>query len=166
MAITFRDLNVSKKKPPELFKCWILAQNEIDRELYLDWGIDRYGLSEKSAIALELNKIGSETLLTNSNNLVEFFNGKYFVVVKFVLDPDTFDTDVILPPENSAGFDLDPHYDPDLGVLNATIRYRMVDMSIKTYLLADIALEIDDSTHIVRVKDIELVEHHLNQSKK
>jgi hypothetical protein len=42
----------------------------------------------------------------------------------------------------------------------------MIDMAIKTYLLADIALEIDDNTHIVRVKDIELIEQHLNQSKK
>lgn len=166
MAVTFRDLNVSKKKPPELFKCWILAPNEIDRDLYLDWGVDRYGLSEKSAIALELNKLGSETLMANSDKLVEFFGGKYFVLVKLVLDPESFDSDVILPPENSAGFDLDPHYDADLGVLNATIRYRMVDMSIKTYLLADIALDIDENTHIVRVKDIELIEQKLNQSKK
>lgn len=171
MAITFHDLKLpkelSKKKKLDLYKCWILDPIDKDseqRKLELDWTLDRYGLSEKAAIALEINKIGFDTLIANADNLLDFFNGKTFVILKITLLNGVMDEAVIIPPENASAIDMDPHYDPYLGALNVTVRYRAEDMGIRHYLLTNIALEIDDN-QIATVKDIELQEQIINKSK-
>ena len=161
----FRDLKLpkelSKKKKLELYKCWILTpldKGSDQRVLDLDWGCDRYGLSEQSAIALEINRLGAEYLLEHANDLLEVLSNKCFVVMKVTLLAGTMDEEIVIPPENSAGFDTDPHYDPIMGVLNATIRYRVADSEMKNYTLTNIALTMDENTHVMNISNIEMQE--------
>ena len=158
---------LSKKKKLELYKCWILTPLEKgsdQRVLDLDWGCDRYGLSEKAAVALEINKLGAEYLLSHAENLLETLSQKCFVIMKVILLSGTMDEEIIIPPDNAAGFDTDPHYDPFIGALNATIRYRVADSEIKNYTLTDIVLELDENTHFMNITNIELREQIINHS--
>lgn len=169
--MNFHDLKLpkelSKKKKLELYKCWILTPLEKgsdQRVLDLDWTCDRYGLSETAAVALEINKLGADYLLSHANDLLETFSQKCFVIMKVVLMSGTMDEDIIIPPENGSGFDTDPHYDPFMGALNATIRYRVADSEIKNYALVNISLEMDENTRLMSIKNIELQEQVINQA--
>lgn len=169
--MNFHDLKLpkelSKKKKLELYKCWILTPLEKgsdQRVLELDWSYDRYGLSETAAVAVELNKLGAEFLLQHAENLLEVLSQKCFVIMKIVLLAGTMDEEIIIPPENNKGVDINPHYDPVMGALNVTIRYRVADSEIKNYAITDIALELDENTHLMMIKDIELKEMIINHS--
>lgn len=169
--MNFHDLKLpkelSKKKKLELYKCWILApldKGSDQRVLELDWGCDRYGLTETAAVALEVNKLGAEYLLDNASNLLDVFSQKCFVIMKIVLLAGTMDEEILTPPENAKDFDIDPHYDPFMGALNATIRYRVADSEIKNYTLTNIALEMDENTRLMSIKNIELQEQVINRA--
>lgn len=169
--MNFHDLKfpkeLSKKKKLELYKCWILTPLEKgsdQRILDLDWCCDRYGLSDKAAVAIAINKLGSEYLLANADNLLEAFSQKCFVIMKITLLAGTLEEEVIIPPDNAEDFDTNPHYDPIVGALNATIRYRVADSEMKNYTLTDIALEMDENTHIMSIKNIELQEQIINRA--
>lgn len=169
--MNFHDLKLpkelSKKKKLELYKCWILSPLERgsdQRVLELDWSCDRYGLSEKAAVTTEINRLGTDYLLAHANELLEVLSKKCFVIMKVVLLAGTMDEEVIIPPDNSEGFDTDPHYDPYMGALNATIRYRVADSELKNYNLTNISLELDENTHLVSIRDIELQEQIINRA--
>lgn len=169
--MNFHDLKLpkelSKKKKLELYKCWILApldKGSDQRVLELDWSCDRYGLTETAAVALEINKLGAEYLLANANNLLDILSQKCFVIMKVVLLAGTMDEEIIIPPENEKGFDTDPHYDPFMGALNATIRYRVADSEIKNYALTNIGLVMDENTQLMSIQDIELQEQIINRA--
>ena len=169
--VRFRDLKfpkeLSKKKKLELYKCWILApldKGSEQRGLDLNWVSDRYGLSEKAAVAVELNRIGLDAILPNSNDLVQYFHNKCFVILKIVLLAGTMDEPIIVPPENASLIDTDPHYDPVIGALNATVRYRTADMEIKNYALTDISIDVDPNTNILNVASLEFQEQVINHS--
>ena len=164
--MNFHDLKLpkelSKKKKLELYKCWILTPLEKgsdQRVLDLDWSCDRYGLSEKAAVALEINRLGAEYLLEHSKDLLEDLSKKCFVIMKVTLLAG-----IIIPPENSKGIDTNPHYDPIMGVLNVTIRHRVAESEIKNYSLTDVSLEMDENTHLMNIVNIELQEQVINHS--
>ena len=169
--MNFHDLKLpkelSKKKKLELYKCWILTpldKGSDQRILELDWVCDRYGLSEKAAVALEINKLGADYLLSHSENLLEVFSQKCIVIMKVTLVSGTLEEDIIIPPENAYGFDTDPHYDPQMGALNVTIRNRVADSEMKNYALVNIALEMNEDTHLMGIKNIELQEQIINRA--
>ena len=169
--MNFHDLKLpkelSKKKKLDLYKCWILTPLEKgsdQRVLELDWVCDRYGLSEKAAVALEINKLGAEYLLSHAENLLEVFSQKCFVIMKVTLVAGTLEENIIIPPENAYGFDTDPHYDPYMGALNVTIRNRVADSEIKNYALTNISLEMDENTHLMSIQNIELQEQIINRA--
>lgn len=169
--MTFHDLKLpkelSKKKKLELYKCWILTPLEKgsdQRTLKIAQDYERMGLNEKAAVALAINQLGSEEILAHADNLLEYFNGKYFVVLKLILLAGSMDEEVIIPAENLNGMDLDPHYDPIAEVLNVTVQGRIADYFITNYALTDIALEMDENTHIMMLKNIELKELVINKS--
>ena len=169
--VTFRDLKfpkeLSKKKKLELYKCWILTpldKGSDQRVLDLNWDTGRYGLSEKAAVAVELNRIGLDTLLPHANDLVHYFGSKCFVIMKVVLLSGTMDEHVIVPPNNDTLIDMDPHYDSIIGALNATIRYRVADMEMKNYMLTGIEIDVDPNTNIMNVVSIDLQEQVINHS--
>ena len=168
--MTFRDLkfpkDLSKKKKLELYKCWILTpldKGSEPRKLELDWVNDRYGLSEKSAVALAINQYDTD-LLASKDKIFDILSQKCFVILKVVLAAGSMDEEVILPPENSSGIDTNPNYDVINGLLNASIYHRVVDMDLKNYILTDISLELDENTNLISIKDIDLHEQVINQS--
>ena len=169
--MNFHDLKLpkelSKKKKLELYKCWILTPLEKgsdQRLLELNWDCDRYGLSEKAAVTQEINNLGSDYLLQHAENLLDALSEKCFVILKVTLVAGTMDEEVIIPPENMNNMDTDPHYDPVNGILNATIRNRIADSDINNYMLTDISLEMDENTHFMSIKNIELQEKIVNRS--
>ena len=167
--MTFHDLKLpkelSKKKKLDVYKCWILtplSKGSDERMLNINWDCDRYGLTEKSAVAVELNQIGAENLV--GKDLLELFSGKCFVIMKITLVSGSMDEDIVLSAENKGIIDTNPHYDPIIGAMNVTIHGRIADMEIKNYILSDISLEIDENTHIVNVANIELHEQIINHA--
>ena len=167
--MNFRDLKLpkelSKKKKLDLYKCWILTplvKGSDERVLDLNWDCDRYGLSEKAAVAVELNNLGADNLV--GKDILEMFNGKCFVIMRVTLIAGTMDEDIVLPAKHREVIDIDPHYDPIIGALNVTVHGRIADMEMKNYTLTDISLEIDDNTHIVNVLNIEMQEQIINHA--
>lgn len=167
--MNFRDLKLpkelSKKKKLDLYKCWILtplSKGSDERVLDLNWDCDRYGLSEKSAVSVELNKIGIDNLL--GKDLLEMFSNKCIVIMRVTLLSGTMDEEIVMPAANIGVIDTNPHYDPIIGALNVTIHDRIAEMEMKNYTLADISVEIDENTHIVNVVNLELKEQIINHS--
>lgn len=168
--IKFKDLKLpkefSKKKKLDLYKCWILTSLEQGsdlRTLEIKADYDRMALTKEDAVALAINQFGTDEILGHSNDLLTYFGAKCFVIVKITLATGSMEEAVIIPPENSQ-IDLDPHYDPDMGVLNVTVLGRISDVSIKNYFLTDIQLYVDENTHILKIKAIELKELSINKS--
>ena len=169
--VTFRDLKfpkeLSKKKKLELYKCWILTpldKGSDQRVLDLNWISGRFGLSEKAAIAIELNRIGADEIIPHANDLVHYFGSKCFVIMKVILMAGTMDESVIVPPANATIIDLDPHYDPIMGALNVTIQNRVADMEMRNYMLEDISITVDSNTNILNVESVTLREQVINHS--
>ena len=169
--MTFHDLKLpkefSKKKKLDLYKCWILTPLEKGsdlRVLEIHEDFERMALTEKAAVILAINQLGSDEIIAHANNLLEYFNGKYFIIIKITLTAGSMDEEVIIPPENKNGIDTDPHYDPIMGVLNVTVKGRISDCHITNYALTDISLEMDDNTHILTINNVELKELVINKS--
>ena len=167
--MNFRDLKLpkelSKKKKLDLYKCWILtplSKGSDERILSLNWDCDRYGLSEKAAVSVELNNIGADVL--SGKNLLEEFSSKCFVIMRVTLISGTMDEDIVIPTENKNVIDTNPHYDPIIGAINATVRGRIADMEIKNYALTDITVDMDENTHIINVTEIDMQEQIINHS--
>lgn len=169
--MNFHDLKLpkeySKKKKLDLYKCWILSplsKGSDQRILDLDWGCDRYGLSEKGAVAIEINKLFPNYRSENFDEIVEAFSKMCFVIMRVTLLAGVMDEEIIIPPENSEGFDTDPHYDPINEVLNVTIHHRVADSEIKNYALNGIKLKVDENTGIIVVQELDLNEQIINHS--
>ena len=168
--MTFHDLKLpkelSKKKKLELYKCWILdplSKGDSSRQLELNWDCDRYGLTEKAAVTLAINEYSGE-LISNPDKVLDILSSKCFVILKAVLLAGTMDEEVIIQPETGSGISSDPYYDPYVGLLNATIRYRTADLDLKNYTLTDISLELSENTNLLTIKDISLQEQIINKS--
>ena len=169
--MTFHDLKLpkelSKKKKLELYKCWILTpldKESSPRKLELDWGCDRYGLSEKSAVELAINEEYGGRLIAHPDKVLDILSSKCFVILKIVLLAGVMDEDVIILPENTSNLDISPNYDPIKGLLNVTIRHRTADLDLKNYALTDISLELDENTNLLTIKDLSMQEQIINKS--
>ena len=168
--MTFRDLKLpkelSKKKKLELYKCWILTpldKGSDTRVLNLNTDCDRYGLTAKAAVEIELNQNYKDKIYELSmDDLLAYFESMCFVIMKVTLATGSMDEEVIIPPENKGDMDIDPHYDPENMILNATIQGRISDVEIKNYSLIKLQFKIDDNTGIIHVADLDLQEQIVN----
>ena len=168
--MTFKELklpkDLSKKKRMELYKCWILTslqKGSDQRVLELNTDIDRYGLSKEAAFHLAINKMGTE-FFDSGKTPFDFLSNKLIVIIKFILLPGSIDEEIIIPPSDEDCTMIDPAYDPDPGIISATVRDRISDLEIKNYQIEDISCEIDHNTGIIFVKDLNLREQVINKS--
>ena len=163
--MNFHDLKLpkelSKKKKLPLYKCWFIdsTSSENPPQLELNWGKDKYGLSEKAAVCLALN----ENKEFADEIIKRFTNGNLVVVIiKFTLLSGEMDNEVVIAPENSENFDTDPHYDAEMETLYATIRSRVDELDIKNYYITVLDAHVDPNTDIIKIDNLELSEKILN----
>ena len=113
-----------------------------------------------AAITLALNE-HREEILKNHNNLLEYLSQKCTVIFKVTLASGTMDESVIIMPGNDTN--INPNYDPINELLNVTIDNRSSDYDLKNYTITNIALELDENTDILIIKDIGLEEQVINR---
>ena len=181
--MTFRDLKLpnglAKKKKLTLYKCWMLEpldKGSPIRELRLNPDRDRYALTAQQAVEAALNEQGFDKVvqlfgqtmadltdnLTDSNapNLRSYF----YVILSVTLENGVTDENVVIPPNGEYTMDLDPHFNPKLGLLTVTIRDRYSDMEIKNYTIKDIGLNLDRATEHIGVTLLTLEEVVINHA--
>ena len=167
----FRDLKfpkeLAKKKKLSLFKCYILEPLKKGaplRTINLNVDRERYALTEQLAVQYALNQLGVDEalkLIFGSSDLTqegELNRESFFVIFEVVLKNGVMEEEILLPAKPGSRENLDPKYDPEDGLLTASIRDRYDGMHIKNYTLHDIYVSVEqDRLHIENLKMDEVV---------
>ncbi len=181
--MTFRDIKypkeLARKKKLELYKCFILEplkKKSPKRTVDVDVYRERWALTEKQAVQYALNQLGIEDamrLLFNQPIIsYEDSDGEvkpelknrdtFFVIMSVTLKNGVMDEEIIVPTNEEYTVDVDPNYDPDLGLLTATIKDRYDSMHIKNYTLHDIYVTIEPGSNLILIDTLEMDEVVVN----